>query len=147
PSVFLLSSRRRHTRFSRDWSSDVCSSDLTTVAITSFVAFSKHTVLTPSGAERYEHLLGGKEFIRVAEADRLKMLQSYQGAERRSDGTIDVVHLYEKLLPYAMLLGQEKSWTRVLEATYSNSGTGPGWMEVAVGASISSRLSTYSTSM
>src|SRR5690606_39406597 len=32
-SVFLLvsfffSSRRRHTRFSRDWSSDVCSSDL-----------------------------------------------------------------------------------------------------------------------
>src|SRR5690606_39669945 len=25
---FLGSSRRRHTRFSRDWSSDVCSSDL-----------------------------------------------------------------------------------------------------------------------
>src|SRR5690606_41021973 len=26
--AFLFSSRRRHTRFSRDWSSDVCSSDL-----------------------------------------------------------------------------------------------------------------------
>src|SRR5207302_3534002 len=26
---FFFSSRRRHTRFSRDWSSDVCSSDLT----------------------------------------------------------------------------------------------------------------------
>src|SRR5690606_40354598 len=26
--VFFFSSRRRHTRFSRDWSSDVCSSDL-----------------------------------------------------------------------------------------------------------------------
>src|SRR5690606_39812409 len=25
---FFCSSRRRHTRFSRDWSSDVCSSDL-----------------------------------------------------------------------------------------------------------------------
>src|SRR5690606_11214885 len=25
---FIFSSRRRHTRFSRDWSSDVCSSDL-----------------------------------------------------------------------------------------------------------------------
>src|SRR5690606_2354114 len=25
---FVFSSRRRHTRFSRDWSSDVCSSDL-----------------------------------------------------------------------------------------------------------------------
>src|SRR5690606_39778968 len=28
PSFFCFSSRRRHTRFSRDWSSDVCSSDL-----------------------------------------------------------------------------------------------------------------------
>src|SRR5207302_7736101 len=28
---FFFSSRRRHTRFSRDWSSDVCSSDLSGV--------------------------------------------------------------------------------------------------------------------
>src|SRR5690606_39421081 len=28
PVLFFFSSRRRHTRFSRDWSSDVCSSDL-----------------------------------------------------------------------------------------------------------------------
>src|SRR5690606_40400825 len=28
PSLFFSSSRRRHTRFPRDWSSDVCSSDL-----------------------------------------------------------------------------------------------------------------------
>src|SRR5690606_40749053 len=28
---FFFSSRRRHTRFSRDWSSDVCSSDLATI--------------------------------------------------------------------------------------------------------------------
>src|SRR5690606_39815017 len=27
-AFFFFSSRRRHTRFSRDWSSDVCSSDL-----------------------------------------------------------------------------------------------------------------------
>src|SRR5437870_13897963 len=27
-SVFFFSSRRRHTRWPRDWSSDVCSSDL-----------------------------------------------------------------------------------------------------------------------
>src|SRR5690606_40881758 len=27
-NVFFFSSGRRHTRFSRDWSSDVCSSDL-----------------------------------------------------------------------------------------------------------------------
>src|SRR2546422_8303992 len=29
--IFLFSSRRRHTRCSRDWSSDVCSSDLFTL--------------------------------------------------------------------------------------------------------------------
>src|SRR6266511_1265794 len=28
PGLFFFSSRRRHTRFSRDWSSDACSSDL-----------------------------------------------------------------------------------------------------------------------
>src|SRR5690606_40334193 len=30
---FFFSSRRRHTRFSRDWSSDVCSSDLETTRL------------------------------------------------------------------------------------------------------------------
>src|SRR2546429_3456484 len=29
--IFFFSSRRRHTRCSRDWSSDVCSSDLATL--------------------------------------------------------------------------------------------------------------------
>src|SRR2546430_6001413 len=32
-SLFFFSSRRRHTRFDCDWSSDVCSSDLTGIAI------------------------------------------------------------------------------------------------------------------
>src|SRR5690606_39389092 len=32
-SDFFFSSRRRHTRFSRDWSSDVCSSDLVLTGI------------------------------------------------------------------------------------------------------------------
>src|SRR5690606_31362400 len=31
---FFFSSRRRHTRFSRDWSSDVCSSDLLRLFVT-----------------------------------------------------------------------------------------------------------------
>src|SRR5690625_7446615 len=32
---FFFSSRRRHTRWPRDWSSDVCSSDLTAVVLLS----------------------------------------------------------------------------------------------------------------
>src|SRR3712207_7809698 len=31
--VFFFSSRRRHTRYWRDWSSDVCSSDLCTLNV------------------------------------------------------------------------------------------------------------------
>src|SRR5439155_12200966 len=31
--LFFFSSRRRHTRWPRDWSSDVCSSDLISVAM------------------------------------------------------------------------------------------------------------------
>src|SRR5690606_40654597 len=41
-----FSSRRRHTRFSRDWSSDVCSSDLLTVSI-----------LTPRFLSTLQHLI------------------------------------------------------------------------------------------
>src|SRR5690606_39277346 len=39
--VFGFSRRRRHTRFSRDWSSDVCSSDLVAFAdfMTAMMAF------------------------------------------------------------------------------------------------------------
>src|SRR5690606_42000547 len=41
--LFFFSSRRRHTRFSRDWSSDVCSSDLGgSVSISSAFTVNKH---------------------------------------------------------------------------------------------------------
>jgi len=33
-----------------------------------------------------------------------------------------VVHLYERLLPYAMLFGLEKQWGRVLETRYQEAG-------------------------
>lgn len=99
------------------------------VIISSVVAFSKHTVLTTEGALQLEYLEGVREFIRVAEADRLRMLQSYSGAERRSDGTVDVIHLYEKLLPYAILFRQEREWGKVLEDTYDDEQRSPGWID------------------
>lgn len=63
------------------------------VLIGSFYSFAKHTVLTPEGARELEYLKGVEEFIRVADADRLRMLQSYRGAERRQDGTADVIRV------------------------------------------------------
>ncbi|CAD5138089.1 conserved membrane protein of unknown function [Microbacterium sp. Nx66] len=98
------------------------------VAASSFFTFSRHTVLTPEGAQAYEHLQGVREFIRVAEEDRLRMLQSYTGAERRTEKGADVIHVYERLLPYAMLFGMEDEWGRVLETAYSREAHGPTWI-------------------
>lgn len=101
---------------------------LVLVLIGSFYSFARHTVLTPDGARQYEYLMGVKEFIRVAEEDRLRMLQSYSGAERRQDGGVDVIHVYERLLPYAMLFGMEDEWGRVLEVVYAREQRGATWI-------------------
>lgn len=98
------------------------------VAAASFFTFSRHTVLTPEGAQAYERLQGVREFIRVAEEDRLRMLQSYTGAERRTDDGAHVIHVYERLLPYAMLFGMEEEWGRVLENAYNRQAHGPTWI-------------------
>src|SRR5690606_10687073 len=44
----FFSSRRRHTRFSRDWSSDVCSSDLKNVKEKTAQSSSKNPVIAPT---------------------------------------------------------------------------------------------------
>lgn len=98
------------------------------VLLSSFYGFSKHVVLTAEGARQYEYLMGVKEFIRVAEADRLQMLQSYSGAERRQDGSANVIVVYERLLPYAMLFGMEDEWGSVLEHVYAYEQRGASWI-------------------
>lgn len=96
--------------------------------VLAIVALAKHRVLTPAGAEAREYLLGVKLFTSVAEADRIRTLQSYTGAERLEDAGVDVVQLYERLLPYAMLFGLEKEWGRVLEVRYQEAGVAvPIW--------------------
>src|SRR5690606_40099468 len=46
--LFFFSSRRRHTRFSRDWSSDVCSSDLDRLVLTNEPSGEPVQVVTPA---------------------------------------------------------------------------------------------------
>src|SRR5690349_22402102 len=48
--VFLFSSRRRHTRSLRDWSSDVCSSDLALAALAEPIRLGPHEVIVTGSA-------------------------------------------------------------------------------------------------
>jgi uncharacterized membrane protein YgcG len=87
--------------------------------------------LSAAGAEVRDHLLGLDLFIRWAEADRIRMLQSPTGAEREPVATDDpreVLRIYERLLPYAVLFGREKEWAEHLTAAYAAAGvSAPIW--------------------
>lgn len=80
--------------------------------------------LTESGRAAKDHLEGLKVYIELAEADRLRMLQSPDGALRDAG---DVLKLNERLLPYAVLFGLERDWSRVLAAEYAERGAEPEW--------------------
>jgi hypothetical protein len=88
--------------------------------------------LTRSGALIVEHLQGLREYIRLAEADRLRMLHSASGAERTPDESgVDVVRVYERLLPYAVLFGLEREWQAELSRYYGD--VSPNWVESGPG--------------
>jgi uncharacterized membrane protein YgcG len=74
---------------------------------------SKMSARTTSGVELRDYLLGNKMYMEVAETDRIRTLQSVAGAERiDTSDAMQVVKLYEKLLPLAMLFGIEKQWAQ-----------------------------------
>src|SRR6266511_5764122 len=65
---FFFSSRRRHTRFSRDWSSDVCSSDLLFFNLNKEKARLGAMGIEPTAAEIARRL--GVEEQEVSDMDR-----------------------------------------------------------------------------
>ena len=86
--------------------------------------------LTDEGLVLRRYLAGLKMYIGVAEAERLQMLQSPEGAEKVKVDTADekqLVKLYERVLPYAVLFGQEKEWSKQLGKYYEQVGEQPDW--------------------
>lgn len=109
--------------------------------------------LTKEGALAVEHLEGLREYIRLAEADRLQMLQSVTGAERtKTVGQPDIIKIYEKLLPYAVIFGLEKEWAGELAKYYDTNppdwyaGNAAAFNVGAFAGSIGSLSSSVSTS-
>lgn len=70
---------------------------------------------TENGLKASRYMDGLKLYIEMAEAERLRVLQSVDGADTSPEG---IVHLYEKLLPYAAVFGLEKSWLNEMEKYY-----------------------------
>ena len=86
--------------------------------------------LTDEGLALRRYLAGLKLYIGVAEMERLQMLQSPEGAEKvKVDATDEkqLVKLYERVLPYAVLFGQEKEWSKQLGRYYEQVGEQPDW--------------------
>ena len=115
------------------------------------IALISRVPLTAAGAEVRDHLKGLQEFIEWAEADRIRMLQSPAGAERvRIDprNPAEMLKLYEVLLPYAVVFGQEKQWAEHLAVLYGTESS-PGWYAGTHGfsaGSFSSGISSLSAS-
>jgi uncharacterized membrane protein len=88
---------------------------------------------TRAGVTVYEALKGLKDYIKLAEADRLNFLQSPKGAEKLPADVeydpktkVGKVKLFEKLLPYAMLFGLEKDWAKQFNDIYTSP---PNWYQ------------------
>lgn len=76
---------------------------------------SKYAKYTHAGLDASNYAAGLKEYIGLAEKDRLEFNQSAKGAPKDTAGR---VKLYERLLPYASLFGMEKSWLKQLQIYY-----------------------------
>lgn len=110
--------------------------------------------LSDEGLALRRYLKGLKMYIGVAEEERLKMLQSPEGAEKVASVTNgtdggQLVKLYEKVLPYAILFGQEKQWNKQIGSYYEASGSQPDWYAGRSGvynaAAFSSAMSSFSS--
>ncbi|MGY4857643.1 DUF2207 family protein [Cryobacterium sp. AP23] len=124
--------------------------------IVGLVAAARPMLLSAAGVDRRDYLTGMKVYLELAEADRFRMLQSPEGALRvtvpssvpgqqptaadpkRTEpagaaasvpgaDTVELVKLYEKLLPYAVLWGIEREWAAELAVYYEQEALQPGW--------------------
>ena len=107
------------------------------------------------GRELHDYLKGLELYIKIAEEDRIRVLQSPRGAEKTLIDITDsksLVRLYERVLPYAVLFGNEKEWAKVLGKYYEMQQSNPEWYtgtsiinSVALGSMLSGISSSATT--
>lgn len=101
-------------------------------------------VMTQEGARVRDYLYGIRDYISLAEKDRIRVLQA-PGTAERIDVTDQsaIIKLYEKLLPYAMIFGVEKEWIGELGRRYAVTEQ-PEWY---TGANDFSQVSGFNTAI
>lgn len=77
-------------------------------------------VPTPAAFPVVDHLWGIHDYVKLAEQERFRVLQSPDGAEARTDPLtkLEILKLNEKLLPFAVLFNLEKEWMKQLDLQY-----------------------------
>ena len=99
---------------------------LTSIVASGFLT--RPSRLTREGAIAKEYLLGIREYLTIAEADRIRVLQSPHGAQRIDVTDRDaIVKLNERLLGYAVLWGVEDQWAAQLRTQRPDAD--PAWLE------------------
>lgn len=88
--------------------------------------------LTDKGLALRRYILGLDVYIKASETERLAFLQGPDTAEKIGYSVDpnkpgDLVKLYERTLPYAILFGREREWAKRLGEFYGASNTAPDW--------------------
>lgn len=101
--------------------------------------------LTGTGTTLREYVDGLRMYVHLAEADRIRYLQSPHGAERvpvAVDDPREMLKLTERLLPWAVLFGDEKTWLAELGRFYEDTGQTPTWYagQTAFNAAVLSQM-------
>jgi uncharacterized membrane protein YgcG len=102
------------------------------VAIVALVCAFLLKPFTDKGLELARYIKGLEMYITVAETERIRMLQSPEGAEKigapiDTNDKRQLIKLYERVLPYAVLFGQEKGWNNRLGMYYEQAHQQPEW--------------------
>lgn len=103
------------------------SAGLLAAAAILFIASFAMPARTEKGVELRTYLLGMKDYMQLAEAERLRVLQSPHGELTEKvdvDDKHQLVKLYEHLLPYAMLFSIEQEWAKEFAPLYEQP---PDW--------------------
>ncbi|WP_322411604.1 DUF2207 domain-containing protein [Microbacterium invictum] len=118
------------------------------------------TVLTLAGGRHRTFLEGIRRYLLLAEEERLRAAQAPATADLVSSGRrpltdapgapgADVVNLYERLLPYAVLFGMQGEWVEVIRTAGGNlvgsTGSRPALFDAVTTGSLSRASSSLGT--